>query len=193
MPLIFCHIELTERLTLLHVLAATLLLGWPLSWQALALPLSAWRSARNGAVRLDHSSCNTTQYDAITRTDPTTQLVFCLCNSFVMWRGRLALGWLHLVEPKMIKKWKNSRSLSGSLTLLQRGFIYGTTFWFSDLLQHPFGRSRPDEGPRTKMLPLFSGDIILITPSSVRTSMRWSHFRITILNGTFYFRLLCSN
>lgn len=101
-----------------------------------------------------------------------------------MRQGRLALGWLHLVEPKMIKKWKNFAA---------RRFICGITFWSSNLHRHPFSRNLPDDGLRTKMLQLFSSDIILITPSSVRTSMSWSHFRITILNGTFNFRLLCSN
>lgn len=46
-----------KRLTLLHVLAARLVLGGPLSQWALTPLLSAWRSARNGAASPDHSSC----------------------------------------------------------------------------------------------------------------------------------------
>ena len=47
-----------RRLTSLHVLAARLVLGRPLSWRARTPLLSAWRVARNGAASLDHSSCS---------------------------------------------------------------------------------------------------------------------------------------
>lgn len=45
-------------LTLFHCLGATLVLQWPLAWQA-PIPLqSAWRNTTNWGATPDHSSCN---------------------------------------------------------------------------------------------------------------------------------------